>query len=170
MMSNGTSGDINNISFCVPRPRQKPMQRMNEVAQLVADRLLAAHKQVTFRKDITAMEQTLLTLKNRQPTAKQIAYAKAVLAGNAPKPVPARPTPMLTAPSPWPMARAKRKSSRRPCASAKWASPVFPAKCSAKSASPSKPRARYHAAISPSSWPTATTATPTPCHLGGYET
>ena len=28
-----------------------------------------------------------LTLKNRQPTAKQIAYAKAVLAGNAPKPV-----------------------------------------------------------------------------------
>ena len=88
MMSNGTSGDINNISFRVPRPRQKPMQRMNEVAQLVADRVLAAHKQVTFRKDITlAMEQTLLTLKNRQPTAKQIAYAKAVLAGNAPKPV-----------------------------------------------------------------------------------
>ena len=37
MMSNGTSGDINNISFRVPRPRQKPMQRMNEVAQLVAD-------------------------------------------------------------------------------------------------------------------------------------
>jgi len=85
MMSNGTSGDINNISFRVPRPRQKPMQRMNEVAQLVADRVLAAHKQVTFRKDITlAMEQTLLTLKNRQPTAKQIAYAKAVLAGTEP--------------------------------------------------------------------------------------
>ena len=88
MMSNGTSGDINNISFRVPRPRQKPMQRMNEVAQLVTDRVLAAHKQVTFRKDITlAMEQTLLTLKNRQPTAKQIAYAHRTLAGNAPKPV-----------------------------------------------------------------------------------
>ena len=88
MMSNGTSGDINNISFRVPRPRQKPMQRMNEVAQLVADRVLAEHKKVAFRKDITlAMEQTLLKLKNRQPTAKQIAYAKAVLAGNAPKPV-----------------------------------------------------------------------------------
>ena len=88
MMSNGTSGDINNISFRIPRPRQKPMQRMNEVAQLVADRVLAVHKQVTFRKDITlAMEQTLLTLKNRQPTAKQIAYAKAVLAGTAPEPL-----------------------------------------------------------------------------------
>ena len=88
MMSNGTSGDINNISFRVPRPRQKPMQRMNEVAQLVADRVLAVHKQVTFRKDITlAMEQTLLTLKNRQPTAKQIAYAKAVLASTAPEPL-----------------------------------------------------------------------------------
>ena len=88
MMSNGTSGDINNISFRIPRPRQKPMQRMNEVAQIVAARVLAAHKKVAFRKEITlAMEQTLLTLKNRQPTAKQIAYAKAVLAGTAPEPL-----------------------------------------------------------------------------------
>jgi len=88
LMSNGTSGDLNNISFRVPRPRQKPMQRMTEVAQLVADRVLAAHKTVRFRKDITlAMEQTELTLKNRQPTAKEIAYAKAVLAGTAPKPL-----------------------------------------------------------------------------------
>ena len=88
LMSNGTSGDINNISFRVPRPRQKLMQRMNEVAQLVADRVLAAHKTVRFRKDISlAMEQTELTLKNRQPTAKEIAYAKAVLAGTAPKPL-----------------------------------------------------------------------------------
>ena len=88
MMSNGTSGDINNISFRIPRPRQKPMQRMNEVAQIVAARVLAAHKKVAFRKEITlAMEQTLLTLKNRQPTAKQIAYAKTVLAGTAPEPL-----------------------------------------------------------------------------------
>ena len=88
LMSNGTSGDINNISFRVPRTRQKLMQRMNEVAQLVADRVLAAHKTVRFRKDISlAMEQTELTLKNRQPTAKEIAYAKAVLAGTAPKPL-----------------------------------------------------------------------------------
>ena len=88
LMSNGTSGDLNNISFRVPRPRQKPMQRMTEVAQLVADRVLAAHKTVRFRKDITlAMEQTELTLKNRQPTAKEIAYAKAGLAGTAPKPL-----------------------------------------------------------------------------------
>ena len=88
LMSNGTSGDINNISFRVPRSRQKLMQRMNEVAQLVADRVLAAHKTVRFRKDISlAMEQTELTLKNRQPTAKEIAYAKAVLAGTAPKPL-----------------------------------------------------------------------------------
>ncbi len=88
LMSNGTSGDINNISFRVPRPRQKLMQRMKEVAQLVADRVLAAHKTVRFRKDISlAMEQTELTLKNRQPTAKEIAYAKAVLAGTAPKPL-----------------------------------------------------------------------------------
>ena len=89
MMSNGTSGDINNISFRVPRPRQPPLQRMNEVAKLVADRVLAAHEKAKFRKDISlAMEQTLLTLKTRQPTAKQIAFAKSVLSVNPPEPMP----------------------------------------------------------------------------------
>ena len=88
MMSNGTSGDINNISFRVPRPRQPLLQRMNEVAKLVADRVLAAHTKAKFRKDITlAMEQTLLTLKTRQPTAKHIAYAKSVLSDTPPKPI-----------------------------------------------------------------------------------
>jgi len=88
MMSNGTSGDINNISFRVPRPSQPLLQRMNEVAKLVADRVLAAHTKAKFRKDITlAMEQTLLTLKTRQPTAKHIAYAKSVLSDTPPKPI-----------------------------------------------------------------------------------
>ncbi len=88
LMSNGASGDINNISFRVPRPRQKPIQRMTEVAQLIADRVLTTHKTVRFRKDITlAMEQKELSLKNRQPTQKDIDYAKAVLAGTAPKPL-----------------------------------------------------------------------------------
>ena len=94
MMSNGTSGDINNISFRVPRPRQKPLQRMNEVAKLVADRVLTAHKKAKFRKDITvAMKQTLLTLKTRQPTDKQIEYAKKVLAANDSKSLPSRAVP-----------------------------------------------------------------------------
>jgi len=94
MMSNGTSGDINNISFRVPRPRQPPLQRMNEVAKLVADRVLAAHAKAKFRKDISlAMEQTLLTLKTRQPTNKQIAYAKKVLAVDNPKSLPSRAVP-----------------------------------------------------------------------------
>ncbi len=89
LMSNGTSGDINNISFRVSRPRQKRFQRMNEVAKLVANRVLAAHQKVRFQKDITlAMEQTLLTLKNRQPTAKEIAFAKAVLSDQPPNPLP----------------------------------------------------------------------------------
>jgi len=94
MMSNGTSGDINNISFRVPRPRQQPLQRMNEVAKLVADRVLAAHEKAKFRKDISlAMEQTLLTLKTRQPTPKQIAFAKNVLAVADPKTLPSRAVP-----------------------------------------------------------------------------
>ena len=89
IMSNGTSGDINNISFRVPRGRMERYQRMNEVAKLVSDRVLETHKKVTFNKEVTlAMEQTLLTLRNRQPTTKQIAYAKAVLSENPPAPLP----------------------------------------------------------------------------------
>ena len=89
IMSNGTSGDINNISFRVPRGRQKPFERMNAVASLVAERVLAAHEKVKFQGDVTvAMKQTLLTLKNRQPTAKQIAYAKKVLTTENPKTLP----------------------------------------------------------------------------------
>ena len=89
IMSNGTSGDINNISFRIPRGRMERYQRMNEVAKLVSDRVLAIHKKVSFEKDISlAMEQTLLTLKNRQPTTKQIAYAKAVLSENPPDSLP----------------------------------------------------------------------------------
>ncbi|MDP6904153.1 MAG: neutral/alkaline non-lysosomal ceramidase N-terminal domain-containing protein [Verrucomicrobiota bacterium] len=89
IMSNGTSGDINNISFRVPRGRMERYQRMNEVAKLVSDRVLAIHKKVSFETDISlAMEQTLLTLKNRQPTTKQIAYAKTVLSENPPDSLP----------------------------------------------------------------------------------
>ena len=89
IMSNGTSGDINNISFRVPRGRMERYQRMNEVAKLVSDRVLANHKKATFNKEVTlAMEQTLLTLRNRQPNVKQVAYAKAVLSESPPTPLP----------------------------------------------------------------------------------
>lgn len=89
IMSNGTSGDINNISFRAPRGRMERYQRINEVAKLVSERVLEIHKKVTFNKEVTlAMEQTLLTLRNRQPNAKQVAYAKAVLSENPPNPLP----------------------------------------------------------------------------------
>jgi len=89
IMSNGTSGDINNISFRVSRPRQKPFERINDVAKIVADRVLAAHKKVKFHGDLTvAMEEKLLKLKNRQPTTEQIAYARKALATEDPKTLP----------------------------------------------------------------------------------
>jgi hypothetical protein len=91
IMSNGASGDINNIRFRAPRGRKEHLQRMKEVAKLVSDRVLSSHNKVIFRDDITlAMEQTLLTLKNRQPTARQIAYANAVLSDIPPDPLPSR--------------------------------------------------------------------------------
>ncbi len=75
ILSNGTSGDCNNINFLAKSPRKQPYQKMREVADLVAQRVYAAHHAVTFRSDITlAAAQTDLRLKVRKPTPDMLAY------------------------------------------------------------------------------------------------
>lgn len=81
IMSNGTSGDVNNINFTQPRPRSAPFVRIREVASLVADRVAAALPQVRYRSTLTlSAAQSELTLKVRRPTDAQVARAKAFLA------------------------------------------------------------------------------------------
>lgn len=81
MMSNGTSGDVNNISFLKPRPRSEPLERMRAVAKLVAERVMETHETVDFKRDISLdMGQQILQLNKRKPTEEQIAWAKEVLA------------------------------------------------------------------------------------------
>lgn len=81
ILSNGTSGDINNINFTNPRPRAKPFERIRIVASRVADRVHAALGDVDYRSWIPlAMAQSDLTLKVRKPTAAQVARAKRFLA------------------------------------------------------------------------------------------
>ena len=53
MMSNGTSGDINNISFTKPRPPKKPYEQMKYVADDVARQVHAALKKVKYRDYVT---------------------------------------------------------------------------------------------------------------------
>ncbi|MFA5189429.1 MAG: neutral/alkaline non-lysosomal ceramidase N-terminal domain-containing protein [Verrucomicrobiia bacterium] len=82
MMSNGTSGDINNTPFLVKRPPRKPFEQIQIIAGKTAEAASRARDTIaTHRQDARlAMIQRQVTLKLRHPTAEQIAAAKAVLA------------------------------------------------------------------------------------------
>ena len=81
MMSNGTSGDINNIPFGVTRPPREPFEQIRIVAQKAADAVWLAHRKIEkHRSDVRlGMAQREITLKYRRPSAQEVAEAKAVL-------------------------------------------------------------------------------------------
>ena len=82
MMTNGTSGDINNIPFLVTRPPREPFEQIRIVAQKAADAAWFAHRKIEqHRSDAPlGMVQREVVLKYRRPTAEQLAEAKEVLA------------------------------------------------------------------------------------------
>ena len=81
IMSNGTSGDINNINFRNPQPRKKPFEQIRYVASSVADEIAQAYKKTEHRQAVTlAMAQRELTLDIRKPNAEQLARAQRFLA------------------------------------------------------------------------------------------
>ncbi|MBE0537308.1 MAG: neutral/alkaline non-lysosomal ceramidase N-terminal domain-containing protein [Phycisphaerae bacterium] len=81
MLSNGTSGDINNIPWLEkPQQRYKPYEKMQQVANLVAQAVHEAHKEITFHDWVQLdARQTDLTLAARKPTAEQLTWAREVL-------------------------------------------------------------------------------------------
>lgn len=82
MMSNGTSGDINNIPFGVTRPPREPFEQIRIVARKAADAAWFAHRKIEKHlNDVPiGMLQREATLKYRRPSAQDIAEANAVLA------------------------------------------------------------------------------------------
>lgn len=82
MMSNGTSGDINNIPFTATRPPREPFEQIRIVAQKAADTAWLAHRKIEKHvSDVRlGMIQREVTLKYRRPTADQVAEAKSVVA------------------------------------------------------------------------------------------
>jgi hypothetical protein len=91
IMSNGTSGDINNIHFMKPRPRKGPFEQIRHVASLVADRVFEAMPDVKYQREVPlAMAQSELTLKVRKPTTDRVAQAKEFLAEPDDKKLPPR--------------------------------------------------------------------------------
>lgn len=81
MMSNGASGDINNIPFTVTRPPREPFEQMRIVARKAADAAWFAWKDIEdYRSDVNiGMIERKITLKLREPTQRQIERAEATL-------------------------------------------------------------------------------------------
>lgn len=77
IMSNGTSGDVNNYQFPNPRPRSAPYQRMATVADKVADRVDLAHQGVEFQADLSiTMSEREIELGVRKPNATELERAR----------------------------------------------------------------------------------------------
>ena len=88
IMSNGTSGDINNLNFAHPRKQADHFQQMRAVAGRVADAVTDSYRSVKHRRDVTLdMAQQKLTLNKRRPTAEQVAKAKKLLAAKDESPI-----------------------------------------------------------------------------------
>ena len=84
MLTNGTSGDVNNIDFLHPRSRQDPFVRIGEVAGKLAAQAVAAAGRLRYEDTLPIrMAETELRLRIRQPTAEQLKFAEAALAAPA---------------------------------------------------------------------------------------
>jgi hypothetical protein len=81
ILSNGTSGDVNNINFRQKAVRQAPYQKMRAVADEVAEAVYRAHQKLEFRDWVPlAAARRELVLGVRKPTEEQLAYVRQILA------------------------------------------------------------------------------------------
>lgn len=81
IMSNGTSGDVNNINFRQRGPRLPPYEKMRQVGELVANKVYEAHKSVVYQDHVSLdMQQRELQLEVRKPDAALLAYVKQIAA------------------------------------------------------------------------------------------
>jgi neutral/alkaline ceramidase-like enzyme len=84
MLSNGASGDINNIPFNVtpPRPPREPFEQIRIVAGKTADAAWHARNKITAHQtDVRlGMMEREITLRLRKPSAEQTERAKTIIA------------------------------------------------------------------------------------------
>ncbi|WP_166831101.1 hypothetical protein [Thalassoroseus pseudoceratinae] len=82
IMSNGASGDINNIPFLVNRPPREPFEQIGIVARKAADAAYFAYKKIDSHDSniILGMIERKVELKYRRPNAGEVADAREVLA------------------------------------------------------------------------------------------
>lgn len=82
IMSNGTSGDINNIPFLVDRAPREPFEQIRIVASKAADAAWVAHRKIDAHRSDVQLDSRhrKIELRYRRPTDAQVLAAKAVLA------------------------------------------------------------------------------------------
>lgn len=84
IMSNGTSGDVNNYNFVKPRPRAAPFERVEAVANQIADVVRESHKTIEHREDYwMGMTERTIDLGVRRPDEKDLVRARKLLAAAA---------------------------------------------------------------------------------------
>ncbi|RUL85728.1 neutral/alkaline non-lysosomal ceramidase N-terminal domain-containing protein [Tautonia sociabilis] len=80
IMSNGTSGDINNINFREPRARLEPYEQMRLVANELAEEAVRVSKSLDYRSDLTLDARTTeLQLGVRLPSEEDLSRARSIL-------------------------------------------------------------------------------------------
>jgi hypothetical protein len=81
IMSNGTSGNINNVDFRNPRPRRPTYGQMTHVAHTVADEALRVYKSIEHRDWVPLDVRTAnLELGVRLPNKAEVAKAEQIVA------------------------------------------------------------------------------------------
>lgn len=79
IMTNGTSGDVNNINFTAKTPRRRPYEQMTLVAHDVAAKVIEAEKRITYHDWVPlGVRMKDLALKTRKPGAELLQWAHAV--------------------------------------------------------------------------------------------
>jgi len=82
VMSNGTSGNINNVNYGAKSPaKREPGEQIKRVAASVADAAMKAYEKIEFKPAVTldSIEEDL-TLKVRKPTKEELVRANEILA------------------------------------------------------------------------------------------
>jgi neutral ceramidase len=81
MMSNGTSGDINNVNFRIPPPKTQSYERIRAVAGDLADEAVKVARSIEYREYVTLDAKAAdLSLGVRKPTSEELARAKDIVA------------------------------------------------------------------------------------------
>ncbi|HUQ92532.1 MAG TPA: hypothetical protein VM120_12710 [Bryobacteraceae bacterium] len=91
ILSNGTSGDVNNTNFLHPRPRAQPFERIREVAAKMAGHATEVAERMEYAGSLTIrMAERELPLQFRKPTSRQLDFSRSALAEPDEKKLPVR--------------------------------------------------------------------------------